>query len=112
MSVSSPGVDCRPANVILSAGNIHPIVDGKIEMLCAEWYTSVDRRRLSTVELKSKAFSAVDSGARSVSSPTDPRLFRWAGITDRAKDVIKSGGEWISSIDIENEVASLPQVTH
>ena len=23
-------------------------------------------------------------------------------ITDRAKDVIKSGGEWISSIDIEN----------
>jgi fatty-acyl-CoA synthase len=23
-------------------------------------------------------------------------------ITDRSKDVIKSGGEWISSIDIEN----------
>ena len=23
-------------------------------------------------------------------------------ITDRAKDVIKSGGEWISSIDLEN----------
>ncbi|XHS00157.1 hypothetical protein ACFB49_17550 [Sphingomonas sp. DBB INV C78] len=27
-------------------------------------------------------------------------------ITDRAKDVIKSGGEWISSIDIENAVLS------
>ena len=27
-------------------------------------------------------------------------------ITDRAKDVIKSGGEWISSIDIENIVLS------
>jgi fatty-acyl-CoA synthase len=26
-------------------------------------------------------------------------------ITDRAKDVIKSGGEWISSIDIENIAA-------
>ncbi len=26
-------------------------------------------------------------------------------ITDRAKDVIKSGGEWISSIDLENEVS-------
>ena len=24
------------------------------------------------------------------------------GITDRTKDVIKSGGEWISSIDVEN----------
>eukprot|EP00976_Prorocentrum_cordatum_P007655 152773-Prorocentrum_minimum.AAC.3 len=29
----------------------------------AEWYTSVDSRRLSTVELKSNAFLAVDSGA-------------------------------------------------
>jgi fatty-acyl-CoA synthase len=27
-------------------------------------------------------------------------------ITDRAKDVIKSGGEWISSIDIENAALS------
>eukprot|EP00976_Prorocentrum_cordatum_P054704 1103796-Prorocentrum_minimum.AAC.1 len=31
-------------------------------MLCAEWYTSVESRRLSTVELKSKAFWAVDAG--------------------------------------------------
>eukprot|EP00976_Prorocentrum_cordatum_P115401 1196003-Prorocentrum_minimum.AAC.5 len=32
-------------------------------MSCAEWFSSVDNRRLSTVELKSKAFLAVDSGA-------------------------------------------------
>ena len=25
-------------------------------------------------------------------------------VTDRAKDVIKSGGEWISSVDLENEL--------
>jgi len=31
-------------------------------------------------------------------------------ITDRAKDVIKSGGEWISSIDIENLAAGHPKV--
>ena len=31
-------------------------------------------------------------------------------ITDRAKDVIKSGGEWISSVDLENEVMSHPDV--
>jgi fatty-acyl-CoA synthase len=30
-------------------------------------------------------------------------------ITDRAKDVIKSGGEWISSVDIENIAASHPK---
>jgi fatty-acyl-CoA synthase len=31
-------------------------------------------------------------------------------ITDRSKDVIKSGGEWISSIDIENVACSHPEV--
>ena len=31
-------------------------------------------------------------------------------ITDRAKDVIKSGGEWISSIDIENAAIGHPAV--
>jgi len=32
-------------------------------------------------------------------------------ITDRSKDVIKSGGEWISSIDIENIAVSHPSVS-
>ncbi|WP_339832341.1 3-(methylthio)propionyl-CoA ligase [uncultured Parvibaculum sp.] len=32
-------------------------------------------------------------------------------ITDRAKDVIKSGGEWISSIEIENLAVGHPKVT-
>lgn len=31
-------------------------------------------------------------------------------ITDRAKDVIKSGGEWISSIDLENTIMAHPAV--
>jgi acyl-CoA synthetase (AMP-forming)/AMP-acid ligase II len=31
-------------------------------------------------------------------------------ITDRAKDVIKSGGEWISSIEIENLAVGHPDV--
>jgi fatty-acyl-CoA synthase len=31
-------------------------------------------------------------------------------ITDRSKDVIKSGGEWISSIDLENLAAGHPDV--
>jgi len=31
-------------------------------------------------------------------------------ITDRVKDVIKSGGEWISSVDMENEIVSYPHV--
>ena len=31
-------------------------------------------------------------------------------ITDRSKDVIKSGGEWISSIDLENAAVGHPDV--
>ncbi len=31
-------------------------------------------------------------------------------ITDRSKDVIKSGGEWIGSIDLENIAMAHPAV--
>jgi fatty-acyl-CoA synthase len=31
-------------------------------------------------------------------------------ITDRSKDVIKSGGEWVSSVDLENQLAAHPAV--
>jgi fatty-acyl-CoA synthase len=31
-------------------------------------------------------------------------------LTDRAKDVIKSGGEWISSVELENQVMAHPAV--
>ena len=34
----------------------------------------------------------------------------WVTITDRAKDVIKSGGEWISSVELENQLMSHPAV--
>jgi fatty-acyl-CoA synthase len=36
--------------------------------------------------------------------------FGFMKITDRTKDVIKSGGEWISSIDVENAAMAHPQV--
>ena len=36
--------------------------------------------------------------------------FGYMQITDRAKDVIKSGGEWISSIDLENLAVGHPDV--
>jgi fatty-acyl-CoA synthase len=31
-------------------------------------------------------------------------------ISDRAKDVIKSGGEWVSSVDLENTLMSHPAI--
>jgi fatty-acyl-CoA synthase len=34
----------------------------------------------------------------------------YVSLVDRAKDVIKSGGEWISSIDLENAASAHPAV--
>lgn len=34
----------------------------------------------------------------------------YISITDRTKDLIKSGGEWISSVDLENEIMAHPAV--
>lgn len=31
-------------------------------------------------------------------------------ISDRSKDVVKSGGEWISSIDMENQIAAMTEI--
>jgi fatty-acyl-CoA synthase len=36
--------------------------------------------------------------------------YGYIGIVDRTKDVIKSGGEWISSVDLENLIMGHPQV--
>jgi fatty-acyl-CoA synthase len=36
--------------------------------------------------------------------------YGYIGIVDRSKDVIKSGGEWISSVDLENTIMGHPQV--
>ncbi len=35
----------------------------------------------------------------------------YVNLTDRAKDVIKSGGEWISSMELENQLMAHPEVT-
>jgi fatty-acyl-CoA synthase len=36
----------------------------------------------------------------------------WLVLVDRAKDLVKSGGEWISSIDVENEALRCPGVVN
>ncbi|MEO6956650.1 MAG: AMP-dependent synthetase, partial [Antricoccus sp.] len=36
--------------------------------------------------------------------------FGYLKLTDRLKDVIKSGGEWISSIDMENALCAHPRI--
>ena len=66
---------------------------------------------VSKAYVKNEGGSAVDeqgwlkTGDLATISP-DGRI----GLTDRAKDVIKSGGEWISSVEIENLAMAHPAV--
>jgi fatty-acyl-CoA synthase len=46
-----------------------------------------------------------DTGDRATLDP-----YGCVTVTDRTKDVIKSGGEWISSIELENHAASHPEI--
>lgn len=62
-----------------------------------------------------------DDGASFDSSPDGRRWLRtgdmvtidargYVTLVDRAKDMVKSGGEWISSVDLENRLAAHPRV--
>ncbi len=53
--------------------------------------------------------SMAAAGSRPATSATSTRTV-YMQITDRSKDVIKSGGEWISSIDLENTAVAHPAV--
>ncbi|MYM37972.1 long-chain-fatty-acid--CoA ligase [Duganella qianjiadongensis] len=56
------------------------------------------------------AGSAVDQGWFTTGDVANISADGYVQITDRSKDLIKSGGEWISSIDLENIAMSHPAV--
>ena len=59
----------------------------------------------------SRAKAARSSTIRASLTPGDVSTidqYGYMNITDRSKDVIKSGGEWISSIDLENLAVGAP----
>ena len=56
----------------------------------------------------------MSSGAVATCTPATSHTWRRSGtvkITDRIKDVIKSGGEWISSLELENIASQCPGVS-
>ena len=77
----------------------------------------VDRRdrgaravdRLAATSATPTRRSSTKAGCAPATSPSaDEKGF--VQITDRSKDVIKSGGEWISSVELENELMAHPEV--
>jgi fatty-acyl-CoA synthase len=74
---------------------------GEIEVrgpwVAAAYYRESDDEKFDRGWLRTGDIAAVDGKG-------------FVQITDRAKDVIKSGGEWISSVELENELMSHPDV--
>ncbi|HXD53699.1 MAG TPA: long-chain fatty acid--CoA ligase [Solirubrobacteraceae bacterium] len=74
---------------------------GEIEVrgpwVAAQYYRDPDPAKFDSGWLRTGDIASVDEEA-------------FVQITDRSKDVIKSGGEWISSVELENELMSHPDV--
>jgi fatty-acyl-CoA synthase len=74
---------------------------GEIEVrgpwIAARYFRDSDAEKFDSGWLRTGDIAAVDERG-------------FVQITDRAKDVIKSGGEWISSVELENEVMAHPEV--
>jgi fatty-acyl-CoA synthase len=74
---------------------------GEIEVrgpwVAKAYFRDPDREKFDSGWLRTGDIASVDGDA-------------FVQITDRSKDVIKSGGEWISSVELENELMSHPDV--
>ena len=96
-----PGVELR---IVDDAGTVLPwdgAAVGEIEVrgpwVTASYYLDEDTQKFHDGWLRTGDVGTVDARG-------------FIQITDRAKDVIKSGGEWISSVDLENDLMAHPDV--
>ena len=92
------------ARIVDDHGAVLPndgVAVGELEV-CGPWITGSYYRDTDPSKFASGWLRTGDVGR------IDPRGY--ITLTDRAKDVIKSGGEWISSVDLENTLIAHPLV--
>jgi fatty-acyl-CoA synthase len=65
--------------------------------IASSYFRDPDEEKFDSAWLRTGDIASVDEKA-------------FVQITDRSKDVIKSGGEWISSVELENELMSHPEI--
>ena len=100
-------------SVPLPAGARGVEVEERAKALALEGVEILETKRhnhkLRTGLLQGNRFTVLLRGARAEDVATID-ADGYMQITDRSKDVIKSGGEWISSIDVENIAMAHPAV--
>ena len=69
----------------------------------------LDRRRLLRRRTFAARASPTTAGCGPATSPPSTQRAR-IRLVDRTKDLIKSGGEWISSVELENELMAHPKI--
>jgi fatty-acyl-CoA synthase len=113
-SVSRPGVDSAPEDEVrLRAlqGTPAPLVDARIdadaggELQVAGPWVAASYHGEPPSEEKFTADGWLRTG--DVAELVDGRYLR---LVDRTKDLIKSGGEWISSVELESHIGAHPDV--
>ena len=95
------GVEAR---IVDDQGVVLPndgVAVGELEV-CGPWITGSYYRNTDPSKFESGWLRTGDVGR------IDPQGY--ITLTDRAKDVIKSGGEWISSVELENHLIGHPNV--
>lgn len=95
-----PGVDLK---IVGPKGDELPRNDKSTGELMARGHWVVDRYFGTEI-------SAIDDGWFPIGDIATIDADRYMHITDRSKDMIKSGGEWISSIDLENIAMLYPGI--
>jgi fatty-acyl-CoA synthase len=92
------------ARIVDDHGDVLPndgVAVGELEV-CGPWITGSYYRNTDPSKFASGWLRTGDVGR------IDP--LGYITLTDRAKDVIKSGGEWISSVELENTLIAHPSV--
>ncbi|MEP6660484.1 MAG: long-chain fatty acid--CoA ligase [Acidimicrobiales bacterium] len=104
VGIVSVGVDVR----VVEPGSIDPVAwDGETSgelQVRGPWIASDYYRTPRSVD------SFTDDGWLRTGDVATINQEGYIRLVDRTKDLIKSGGEWISSVDIENELMSHPKI--
>lgn len=116
------GLDAEAlAEVRASQGQAVPLVDLRIVDVNEEHELPWDGTSIGELQAAGPWIAAAYYGVDQSSAFTDDGWLRtgdvatidpygYVRIVDRTKDLVKSGGEWISSVDLENHIMAHPKV--